>query len=283
MIAITGASGHLGKATINHLLKKTKPENIVAIVRDPLKLAAYKDTGIQIRTADYNDLESLITALGGVNTLLHISTTSMGLLGILQESNVVKAADWEGIKHIVYTSGLRPNADSHFLAVQQCIRTEEAIINSKIDYTFFRNSLYMETIPQFIGNALEDGHIYFPAGAGKVSFVSREDIAEALSTVLVEDQHQNKVYEVTGSNAFSFQDIASLLSLEKKLNINYMDIPAEFLKAELVKTGMPEEEIGWFLSLAESIKANEFAPVENSLETLLKRRPLALKEYLTTL
>lgn len=283
MIAITGASGHLGKATINHLLKKTKPENIVAIVRDPLKLAAYKDTGIQIRTADYNDIESLITALAGVNTLLHISTTSMGLLGILQENNVVKAADWEGIKHIVYTSGLRPNADSHFLAVQQCICTEEAIINSKIDYTFFRNSLYMETIPQFIGNALEDGHIYFPAGAGKVSFVSREDIAEALSTVLVEDQHQNKVYEVTGSNAFSFQDIASLLSLEKKLNINYMDISAEFLKAELVKTGMPEEEIGWFLSLAESIKANEFAPVENTLETLLKRKPLALKEYLTSL
>jgi NAD(P)H dehydrogenase (quinone) len=283
MIAITGASGHLGKATINHLLKKIKPENIVAIVRDPLKLAAYKDMGIKIRTADYNDLESLIAALTGVNTLLHISTTSMGLVGVLQENNVVRAAEWEGVKHIVYTSGLRPKADSHFLAVQQCLRTEDAIVNSKISYTFFRNSLYMETIPQFIGNALQDGHIYFPAGAGKVSFVSREDIAEALSTVLVEDQYKNKVYEVTGSKAFSFQDIASLLSVEKKLSINYMDISAEFLKAELVKTEMPEEEVTWFLSLAESIKANEFAPVENSLEILLNRKPLALKEYLTNL
>ncbi|TCC91038.1 SDR family oxidoreductase [Pedobacter hiemivivus] len=283
MIAITGASGHLGKATINHLLKKIKSENIVAIVRDPLKLAAYKDTGIKIRTADYNDLESLITALAGVNTLLHISTTSMGLVGVLQENNVVRAADWEGVKHIVYTSGLGPKADSYFLAVQQCLRTEEAIINSKISYTFFRNSLYMETIPQFIGNALQDGHIYFPAGAGKVSFVSREDIAEALSVVLTETQHQNKVYEVTGSKAFSFQDIASLLSLEKKFSINYMDIPAEFLEAELIKTEMPEDEIGWFLSLAKSIKANEFAPVEDCLEVLLKRKPLALKEYLTKL
>jgi NAD(P)H dehydrogenase (quinone) len=283
MIAITGASGHLGKATINHLLKKIKPENIVAIVRDPSKLAAYKDTGIKIRTADYNDLGSLITALVGVNTLLQISTTSMGLIGVLQENNVVRAADWEGIQHIVYTSGLRPKADSHFLAVQQCLRTEEAILNSKINYTFFRNSLYMETIPQFIGNALEDGHIYFPAGAGKVSFVSREDIAEALSVVLTETQHQNKVYEVTGSKAFSFQDIASLLSLEKKFSVNYMDIPAEFLEAELIKTEMPEEEIGWFLSLAKSIKANEFALVEDGLEVLLKRKPLALKEYLTKL
>jgi len=56
----------------------------------------------------------------------------MGLVGVLQENNVVRAADWEGIKHIVYTIGLRPKADSHFLAVQQCLRTEEAIVNSKI-------------------------------------------------------------------------------------------------------------------------------------------------------
>lgn len=42
MTAITGANGHLGKATLHHLLKKTGAENIVAIVRDPLKLQEYK-------------------------------------------------------------------------------------------------------------------------------------------------------------------------------------------------------------------------------------------------
>lgn len=280
MIAITGASGHLGKATLHHLLKRTRPENIVAIVRDPLKLKEYKNSGIEIRIADYDQQDSLNEALKGVDQLLQISTTSMGPLGIRQENNVVKAAEKQGVKHIVYTSGLKLNPASHFFAVQQCLQTEQAIVNSGMAYTFLRNSLYMETIPQFIGNALQDGNIYFPAGLGKVSFVYRDDIAEALSKVLMEDQHQYKIYEVTGAEAFSFEDIASLLSVQKHMEITYTDIPDVVLKDELIKSGMPDQECDWFLSLAQSIKADEFSYVDDTLERIIERKPVTLKKYI---
>jgi NAD(P)H dehydrogenase (quinone) len=280
MIAITGANGQLGKATINCLLKKIKGENIIAIVRDPSKLQEFEGRGITIRTADYENPASLNEALKGADTLLQISTTSMGERGIRQELNVVEAAKQQGISYVVYTSGLKPNEDSHFFAVQQCLKTEEAILNSGINYTFLRNSLYMETIPQFIGNALEDGNIYLSCGQGKVSFVSRKDIAEALSVVLTEGDHINKIYEITGTEAFTFEHIAAQLSKEKELAITYADIPASVLKGELLKSGMPEEETNWFLSLTESIKYNEFAYVDDTLRELLNRKPVQLNDYL---
>ena len=280
MIAITGANGHLGKATMKCLLKKISGKNIIAIVRDPSKLSEFKDAGIIVRKADYEDIISLNEALKGIDTLLQISTTSMGERGIGQELNVVEAAKRQGIRHIVYTSGLKPDNEAHFLAVKQCLRTEQAILDSGMVYSILRNSLYMETIPLFMGNAVEEGGFYLSAGKGKVSFVSREDIAEALCTVLTGNGHQNRIYEITGSDSFGFDDIAALLSKNQAKRVAYVDVPEEVLREELLKSGMPEEEVGWFLSLIESIKHNEFAHVEDTLERLIQRKPQTLQDYL---
>lgn len=283
MIAITGANGNLGKATIGFLMNKIKPEQIVAIVRDPKKLEDLKGSGIQIRTADYDDFESLSEALKGVDKLLQISAISIGEQGVKEEANVVKAAKQQGVQHIVYTGAVKPKADAHFMATRQCLATEKAILDSGIPYTFFGNSLYMETIPIFIGEALEHGNIYYPAGNGAVSFVSRTDIAEAISNVLASEGHKNKRYEITGSKAYTFKDLASILTSEKGVEVSYVNIPNVVLAEELDKFQMPDDQIGWQLSLADSIKANEFSYVDSTLEDLLKRKPLEINEYLRNL
>lgn len=280
MIAITGANGHLGKATIKCLLQKMDGKNIIAMVRDPSKLKEFLKDGIDIRTADYEDPESLNEALKGVGTLLQISTTSMGERGIQQELNVVDAAKKQGVQHLVYTSGLKPREEAHFFAVQQCLKTENAILSSGICYTILRNGLYLETIPLFIGNALEDGNIYLSAGEGKVSFVGRDDIAEALSIVLTETVHKNKIYEITGAEAFNFEELARLLSKQTGRQIGYVDIPDEALKDELLKAGVPDEEAEWFLSLTQSIRHHEFADIEPALESLIRRKPVSVSDYL---
>jgi NAD(P)H dehydrogenase (quinone) len=283
MIAITGANGNLGKATIGFLLKKIKPEQIVAIVRDPKKIEDLKNSGIQIRIADYDDLESLNEALKGVDKLLQISAISIGEQGVKEEANVVTAAKQQGVQHIVYTGAVKPKLDAHFMATQQCLATEKAILDSGIPHTFFGNSLYMETIPIFIGEALEHGNIYYPAGNGAVSFVSRMDIAEALSNVLASNGHENRRYEITGSKAYTFKDLAAILTAEKGVEVSYVNIPNVVLAEELDKFQMPDDQIGWQLSLADSIKADEFSYVDDTLEDLLKRKPFELKEYLRNL
>lgn len=283
MIAITGANGILGIATISFLLKKTSPENIVAVVRDAAKMQAYADTGIQIRVADYNDPASLKNAFKDVEKVLQISASSAGPLATLQENNVVDAAREQSVKQIVYTSTLNPGSNPHFMATHTCLQTEKAIVNAGLDYTFFRNSMYMETIPQFIGGALHDGNIQYPAANGKVSFVSRTDIAEALSNVLISDQHKKAVYDITGSEAFTFHDLAGMLQSEKGLPASYTDIPNAAFRDELAKFQMPEEEIDFYISMADAIKANEFAHTDDALEQLLQRKRFALREYIKSI
>ena len=73
--------------------------------------------------------------------------------------------------------------------------TEDYIIASGLQYTFFRNILYMDAIPQFIGGkvALERG-IFLPAGDGKVAFALRSEMGEAMANVLLSEDCSNKIY-----------------------------------------------------------------------------------------
>lgn len=283
MIAITGANGHLGKLTLSLLLKKVAPTQLVAIVRDKERIADYLNTGIIIREANYEDPHSLNNAFEGITRVLQISTTAIGDVGTKQEQNVVKAAQLAGVQHIVYTSTLSPDSEAHFMAAKTCAHTEQLIMDSGISYTIFRNSMYMETIPLFIGNGLYDGQIYYPAENGKISFVSREDIAEALSNTLTESTITSHIYSITGDEAFTFDGIAKLLNQEKGLNSTYFNIKNEDYEKELAELHMPEAERAFYLSMADGIKANEFAQTDKSLERIIGKKRKSLIEYVQTL
>ena len=54
MIAITGATGQLGRLVINALLKKVPASEIIAVVRSPEKAQDLQALGVALRTADYN-------------------------------------------------------------------------------------------------------------------------------------------------------------------------------------------------------------------------------------
>lgn len=283
MIAITGASGNLGQATLRFLLQKTAPQNIIAVVRDASRLGILADTGIGIRTADYADMASLEKAFDGIDTLLQISSSAMGAEATQQESNVVRAAASQSVKKLVYTSTLRPVADAHFIAARTCGHTEQLIRESGLQHILFRNSMYQETVPLFIGNAMEDGQIHYPSEKGKVSFVSRTDIAEALSNVLMSPDKESKTYAITGGEAFSFPEIANLLHKAMGLPAAFHTLSFGDYTSILESLGMHPDEISFYVSMARSIESGEFTATDKALEELLGRRPKSLDAYMQEL
>ena len=74
-IAITGATGALGRLVINQLKDKVPAADLVALVRSPAKAS---DLGVSAREANYSKPEILDQALAGVNTLLLISSSEVG-------------------------------------------------------------------------------------------------------------------------------------------------------------------------------------------------------------
>jgi NAD(P)H dehydrogenase (quinone) len=280
MILITGANGHLGGATIDFLLKKNPNAKIKALVRSEEKGKDLKAKGVEIAIGDYLNYDSLVSAMKGVETILLVSSSTMGDRHA-QHKNAIKVAKENGVKHIVYTSVLKANPNSKFSAGIDHYKTEGDIKNSGISYTIMRNTYYADFLPNIIGNAVESGAIYYSAGNAKVNFALRSEMAEANAIVLANPTaHQNKIYEITSASKYTFDEIAGILSEITGKQIKYVDIPVEVLKENIIKFGMPKEVADLMGSIAESMKAGEFDFIDPTLEKLIGRKPTDLKDFL---
>lgn len=282
MIAITGATGHLGLATIKALLTKVAPTEIIAVVRDEQKAASTLPQGVAVRQGDYNDPAALLAAFQGVETVLLISSSELeNDARIREHSNVVDAAKQAGVRHIVYTSVVNPSPESAFGASPSHFATEEYLRASGLAYTVFRNTLYLDIIPMLVGEGtLPSGKLYSSAGDGKVSYVLREEIAQALANVLTSEGHDNQVYDIAPAPAYSFQDIATGLSEVSGQPVAYVSISGEDIAAGMRQHQVPEPFINLLLGMSQAMKDGEFDAASPTFEQLLGRKPTDLKTYL---
>ena len=110
-IAVTGASGHLGRLVADQLLASVDPADVVLLTRDPAKLADYADRGVEVRAADFGDAAGLVDALAGVERMLLISTDAVGAR-VEGHRAAIDAAAKAGVRHVVYTSIPEPTPDN---------------------------------------------------------------------------------------------------------------------------------------------------------------------------
>jgi len=285
MILVTGATGHLGKATIDFLLKRTSADQITALARNPEKAEALKEKGIDVRIGDYTDYQSLLNAFKGVDKLLLISASDLEDRAS-KHINAINAAKEASVKQIIYTSFIRqkddPDSALWFLAKDH-VDTENHLVNSGVNYTIFRNGFYMDMITDFIGeNILETKTVFLPAGEGKVNFALRIEIAEALANVLTSDGHVNKTYNIGGEKTYSFGEIATIISEASGEQINYVSPPVDVYKQELAKHNVPEMYINMFAAFAIAFSENAMNVPSNDLNELLGRKAAEVKDYLSS-
>ncbi len=283
-ILITGATGHLGNSVIETLLKKIPSNQISVITRNEEKRTEFQSKGFNAFLGNYEDKFSLEKAMKGVDTVLLISAGDQG--DRMQEhKNVVDVAKKMGVKNIAYTSRcLRDRTTLVNQLMVEHFETEDYIKESGLGYTFFRNILYMDVIPQFIGGkmALEKG-IFQPAGEGKVAFALRNEMGEAMANVLLNEAWDNKTYNFTGDKLYSFYDIATALSELSGNDVKYTDIDEATFTGMMKQRNLPEPVITKILGFITDIKNNQEANVYDDLETCLGRKPTGIKEGLKQL
>lgn len=285
-ILVTGATGHFGKAVIDFLLKKGTPAtSIAALVRDEAKAENLKTLGIELRVGDYEDYASLVKAFTGADKLLLVSSNDINNRST-QQANAVKAATAAGVKHILYTSFVRTDetdASPIAFVAQSHIQTEKLIHASGIPYTIFRNNLYMDFVPVFIGEKVLETGVYWPAGNTPGAYALREEMAEAAANILTGSGHENKTYNISNTSTWTFQQVADTISKASGKTIGYISPSQEEYKAVLTKAGVPGHFISMFAGFAEAIRLGEFdSAAGTDLEKLLGRKPTSLESYLSS-
>lgn len=284
MILVTGATGHLGSATVDFLLKKLPASRIAAFARDERKAADLKEKGVEVRVGSYDDVASLDKAMRGIEKVLLIASNNEENR-LEQHRNVVDAAKKASVRCVAYTGrSLKDrNAlvnrlmDSHF-------ETEDYIKQSGLSYVLFRNALYMDTIPQFVGETVFETGINLPAGDGAVSYALRREMGEAIANALAEEGDcGNRIYQLTGSKAHAFADVAAALSELSGKTVKYTSIKKSAFETGMKERGVPEPVIEKVAGFITDIKNGQEAETTFELENLLGRKPASLKAGLKTL
>ena len=234
-IAITGATGQLGRIVVDKLKAKVPAAQIVALVRNPGKAA---DLGVTAREADYAKPDTLSLALAGVDTLLLISSSEIGQRAA-QHRNVIAAAKKAGVKRIVYTSLLHADTSPISLAEEHRV-TEADLKASGVPFTILRNGWYTENNTGAIKGALAGGAVIGSAGEGRISAAPRADFAEAAVAALTGAGHEGKTYELAGDSAYTLSDLAAELSKQTGKAIPYKNLPAADYAKALAGFGLPE-------------------------------------------
>ena len=272
-IGVTGATGQLGTLVIKELKKRIPNDEIVALVRSPERATKL---GVEIRKFDYSNRDGLTDSLKGIDRLLLISSNEIGQRA-KQHLNVIESAWKNGVKWIVYTSLLRADKSSLSLAPEHHT-TEQAIIDSGIDYTILRNGWYTENYANTIKGAVDGGAYIGSASNGRISSASRADYAEAAAVVITNESHKGKIYELAGDDSYTLHDLAAEVSKQSDKKIPYKNMTEgeyiEALKRFNVPGPLAEAIAGWDISASN----DDLYDGSNQLSQLIGRPTTPLSE-----
>jgi NAD(P)H dehydrogenase (quinone) len=279
MILVTGATGGLGHETIDALLTTTPATEIAALVRDASKATDLVQRGVDVRQADYFDYPALVQAFQGVEKVLLVSAVAF-TDRVSQHRNVIDAAKEAGVKHLFYTS-IQRSSDFVMPQVTESDLATEAYLNaSGLAYTILHNGYYFEGLGYLIGTEVPESEIRVPAGEGKIAFVKRTELAATTAALLTSEGHENQSYTLTGSEAYSFHDVARELSALAGRPITYQSSePAPFI-AQKVAAGFPDFVATFFAQWGDAAEHGMLAGTDDTVERLLGHKPMSLREYL---
>ena len=279
-IAVTGATGHLGSHVVESLLAHgVAADDITAIIRSQAKGASLAEMGVHLGVASYDDEPALASALKGVDRLVLISGSEVGKR-LAQHANIINAAKTAGVQFIVYTSLLNLDTSELGLAAEHR-GTEELLAKSGIDHTLLRHGWYWENYASAIDSGKAVGKFYGAAGSAKVSGAARRDYAEAAAVVVTGEGHTGKVYELAGSPALSYQDIADAVSTIIGSPVVYTDQSVAEYQQTLEGFGMPAEAASMYAAMDPIIAQGALYSQSTDLQDLIGRPSTSAAEALS--
>ena len=267
---MTGASGRIGGQVVR-LAAADQQHEVVALCRRALP-AAFWPPGVTARPADYADHEALAAAFRGVDTLVFVSGDGPVAQVIVQHENVIRAAEASGVSHVVALSGLDADLSSPFCYAVSYGYTERLLAGSGCAVSIARASIYTEFFARFLAEARASGELRLPGADGRVSLVSRGDVARCLAA-LAQAPPSGRHHDITGPESLGLAAIAAAGAGERGTPLTYADItPAE----HCTRMAAAGEDPWWmyaFSSMFASIREQRWAAVSGEVHRLTGHRP----------
>lgn len=285
-VVITGASGQLARKTAELALEAIAAENLILATRTPAALSAFAARGVAVRRADFAEPGSLRAAFAGGERLLLVSATDLARR-TAQHLAAIAAAQEAGIRHVVYTSGLAPEPPNPAVVAPSHYATEQALMRSGLDWTILRNSLYADYQVPEAQQAIDTGVLVHNRGAGVVAYVARDDCAAAAAAVLMQRGHAGAVYDITGGERFTADELAALYADVGGRAVVARALDDAAFVATLVGDAAGDDHLRYgaqlVASFGRSIREGYMRNCTDDVEKLTGRAPRTLRQVLASL
>ncbi|MEV0842480.1 NAD(P)H-binding protein [Actinocatenispora sera] len=282
MIVITGATGALGGAAADRLLRTLPADQLAVVVRDPARAWRFAARGVQVRYGDYREADSLPTAFEGADQLLLVSSSDPAADAVGLHRVAIDAAVKAAVGRIAYTSHQGAALDSPFGPGHDHAATELLLAESGLAWTSLRNGFYAHSLAWLLGPWRETGVVAVP-GDGPVSWTAREDLAEAAAAVLASDGGYDGPITLTAAAAPTFAQLAATAAELTGRPIGFEVVGEDEWVARQVAGGQQERMARFLLGMYQAARRGFFAGTDPLLAAILGREPRTARDVLAEL
>ena len=278
MIIVTGATGTLNGATVEHLLKRLPPSRIGVSVRDPERAEHLAGQGVRVRQGSYDDPAALRHSFEDAEQVLLVSSNDFTADVVAQHRTAIDAAVDAGAQRILYTSAHGTGFGTPYPPLAIHAATEQHLAASGVAWTALRNGFYGD-LNQLLGPWQETGAIAKPAD-GSFSWVDRQDAAEAAAAILTSDSTFDGPLDLTSPSPVTLADFAVAASELTGRHVDRVVVDDEEWVAAEIANGVPEAVARFTLSMFQATRTGHFAQSDPTLTQLLGREPRGAADQL---
>jgi uncharacterized protein YbjT (DUF2867 family) len=284
-VLVTASTGTVGRHVVA-ALADTDVE-ITAGSRDPAALAdrfASFPTALPDRAVgavadpvafDFDRPETWGPALAGVDAVFLVRPPGVDAGAV---RSFVDAAARVGVEQVAYLSTL--GADRNVLIPHH--RIERHVAASGVDYTFLRASFFAQNLHEVHGaDVRERDELFVPAGDGATSFVDARDVGAVAATVLAEPGHRDVAYDLTGSAALTYREVAAVFSEVLGRRVTYANPSILGYVARMRSRGHPLGYVLLTVGIYTTARLGLADRVTDDVERLLGRPPRRIDDYVT--
>jgi uncharacterized protein YbjT (DUF2867 family) len=118
---------------------------------------------------------------------------------------------------------------------------EKHLEDSGMTWTHIRPAHFMQMYLLDVPTIIAQDSLFIPMDDALIAPTDVHDIVKVFHAVLTTEGHEGKIYELSGPDSMTMNDIAAQLSKALERTINYVNVTPEQERQQLVSFGMPEQ------------------------------------------